>query len=211
MKIESYEPYHIGIKFSQFINIDILKHKLRSIMEENKFNIPKEQVVGMSPLQELLAIKNNVNVKLNRGAMALNAIGYSKKDTMKIHNEIINFFNEINYDLNSIVKFYEIIANITVKINEETKDILNNSLKDKLPKPIDYLNKLDNTGMRFRTEKSDDENEFFDLLMEPSTTSPKNRFFIRVVFRSKERDKILAINDQFETIIITVLTSLGAT
>ena len=52
------------------------------------------------------------------------------------------------------------------------------------------------------------DNILFNLIIEPSKTSPNSRFSVQLQFRSKERDQIKFFNDKLENKILGVIQSL---
>jgi len=60
MKIESYEPYHIGTKLHPYINFEAFKEKVKKELGKRGYEIPKRVVteaIKITPPREVLATK----------------------------------------------------------------------------------------------------------------------------------------------------------
>lgn len=209
MKIESYEPYHIGTKLNPYINFDALKEKLKTELGKRGYELSKEVVtepIKITPSREFLATKNNTKVELNLSAQALNVIGSAPKNVLETFNELMNLLPTLGYETDAAIVFHEILANVNIKTDEKPLEILNKSTRIKF-KLLKDIGDLGLTAIRISNVREDDE-DLVNLIIEPNPASPATRFIISLLFRSKARNKIELFHDQLEKKILEVMTQL---
>lgn len=210
MNVESFEPYHIGTKLIPDIDFNILKEKIENVLEQKEYEVTKDSTIDNFPIKigspaEILGIKNDVRVELNFAAQALNVIGRNPSNVFEIFEEVQDFLPNIGYEINATVLFYEILSTIIIETDKNPIELLNKSTR------LDYtaMEEIDNLGViGLRISNMEKDNILFNLIIEPSKTSPNSRFSVQLQFRSKERDQIKFFNDELEKKILGIIQSL---
>jgi len=210
MNVESFEPYHIGTKLIPDIDLNILKEKIKKVLEEKEYEVTKESTIDNFQIKigsptEILGVKNDVKVELNFATQALNVIGRNPSDVFKIFEEFQDFLPTIGYEINATVLFYEIISTIIIETDKNPIELLNKSTI------LDYkaMEEIDNLGViGLKISNMEKDNILFNLIVEPSKTSPNSRFSVQLQFRSKERDQIKFFNNELEMKILGIIQSL---
>lgn len=209
MKIESYEPYHIGTKLNPYMNFDALKDKLKAELGRRGYELTKEvgtEPIKITPPRELLATKNGTKVELNLSAQALNATGPSPKNVSETFKELMDILATLGYEPNAAIVFHEILANISIKTDEKPLEILNKSTRIKF-KLLRNIGNLGLTAMRISNAREEDE-DIVNFIIEPNPTSPTSRFLVTLMFRSKARGKLESFHEQHEKRVLEVMMQL---
>lgn len=214
MEIERYEPYHIGIKFESGHDLDRLWSRVREALKAREYDIPREPQfesrVGVVPSRAVMGVKGKTNVELNFAAGALNAIGEEPKDVSTIFKEVAtDILPSEGYDMDVVVSFYEIIANATVKSDREPVEVLNESAKLNL-EPLKERRAII-AGLKINnTFTMRDKNYLTEVIIEPSPSSPRNRFTVHLIYRSRNIGEISSFHDSVDDLISKIIHSLGA-
>ena len=210
MKIESYEPYHIGTKLHPYINLEVFKEKARKELEKRGYELPKEvltEPIKIGPTREVLATREDTKVELNVPAKALNVIGTSPKNVMRIFKELMAVFPTLGFELDSAIVFHEILATINIKTEENPLKILKKISKIKF-ELLRHIGNLGLTALRISNVKEEKEGEIVNIIIEPNPASPNTRFLITFMFRSRNKDRIEAFHKRFERRIMDVMSQL---
>lgn len=211
LKIESYEPYHIGIKLNPYVDLDILKGKIRDALVKKKYEIAKElpnELTKIGTPKEVLAVKNDTKVELNFGARALNVIGDMPSNVIRVFEELSTVLPKIGYDLDAAALFFEILANIIIKSDKKPIEIINKSVRVDL-ESLKEIKNVATTGILITSPGASDREGLFNLIIEPSPSSPNNRFSVKVQYRLREIEKIKSFTDKLESKITEIIQSLG--
>jgi hypothetical protein len=214
MEIERYEPYHIGIKFESGQDLDRLWSRVREALKTRGYAIPGEPQfetrAGIVPSKAVMGIKGKTNVELNFAASAINTIGEKPKDVSTIFEEVATkILPGEGYDMDVVVSFYEIIANATVKSDREPVEVLNESAKLNL-EPLKGR-RVSIAGLKVNnTFTLRDKNYLTEIIIEPSPSSPRNRFMLHLVYRSRDIGEISSFHDSVDDLISKIIHSLGA-
>lgn len=213
MIIESYEPYHIGTKLNPNVNFDIFKDKMRKELKTKGFNVPEEQILPfrLEPPKILLGEKNGTNVELNVGAQALNSIGTEPEKVLEVFKEVIPILPTIGYNLDVSVTFYEIIATMIIKTEKNPANVIDKSCKIDLESLKEIDDDIGVTGIRIEKKsilKEEEGEDSISMLIEPRLISPTDRFFVRVLYRSIDREKIELFHNELENKVTKVIESL---
>ena len=205
MEIESFEPYHIGIKLRPPIDPAIIT-KLISTLQKMDFETIQQAPYGI-PLIEIARKKNTV-VQINLDANAVNAIGINPNDVMSIHEELIKSFDAINIDLESSVSFYELISVISIKTHQNPQKVLENNIKFDLSLFSKYDASI--SGIKISKSKIENENELFEIYTEPKSLSPRERYYMRIFLKSSNFDEIKDLNDNIKEFVEEYIQNLEA-
>lgn len=206
MKIESYEPYHIGTKLHPYMNLESFKEKVKRELGKRGYEVPKEIVVEPIKLPlEVLGTKGDTKVELNLSAQAVNVIGTSPKSVMDVFKQLMTIMPSLGYELEAAIGFHEIIANINIKTTEKPLEILKKSSKIKF-KLLRDIGNIGLTGLRI--SNIGEEGEIVNFIIEPNPASPKTRFLVRFMFRTRDRNRLELFHGELENRIHKVLTQL---
>lgn len=205
MEIESFEPYHIGIKLRPPIDPATIT-KLISTLKKMDFETIQQAPYGV-PLIEIARKKNTI-VQINLDANAINAIGSDPIDVMSIHNDLIKSFEVIDLDTESSISFYELISVISIKTHQDPQKVLENNVKfdSSLFKKYD----ASVSGIKISKSKIENENELFELYTEPKSISPKEKYYMRIFLRSSNFDNIKDLNDNIIEFVKEYIKKLEA-
>lgn len=210
MEIELYDLCHIGIKFRPIVDLNMLKGKIEKILPEHGYeSVDKAFVDARSSVitKGVIGAKKNTNVELNYVARALNTVGKEPTSVLDIFKEVTQFLSDIGYDPKAIVLFYEILTNMNIKSNKNPRDILTKSSRIDLG-PLEDIKDIGVTGVLISNKEEAQEYELFSLIIEPNPTSPRNRFAIRLQYRSKDTEDIISFQESLEDRIAKIIQSL---
>lgn len=211
MIIESYEPYHLGIKLDLIVNLIGLRDKLKKLLKEKGYEESAAQPqFGLEPAVEVLGIRDGVRIELNFVAQAINTIGDEPGKVFEQFEELVKLFSDMGYDTNIAIPFYEIVTNIDVKSEKNPVELIDSAVKLSIEPPLSTRG-VTVTSLRISNKLKPEMREVFtDISIQPNPVNPSNRFFIQLVYRSKSRDEIKSFHDQLEDTVLKILNSLGA-
>lgn len=198
MEIESYDPYHIGIKLKSHVDLKTFEKKIKENLKKNNFVVTDENITNSPlPKSEIIGKKDNVNILLNTVSWAINSVGDNPNDVIKLFEEVCDIVKTSGYEKEATIDFYEIITNIMIKTDKKPIELLNKNLNFDLKFLADN-NKLNVIGVRVSDKLSIEGTDFTQIIIEPQPTSPNNRMVVRVIFRSSNREKINVFHNTLE-------------
>lgn len=212
--VEFYEPYHIGSKLIYYVVPQRLMNKLQDYFEKNEtgYIINKEAISKDSLISPVVMIlkneQNNVEVQVNYSAPALNCIGSVPEYVLDLSQNIMKILPELGYDLESTFLFYEIIANVILKVKKPAEEILKKFSTLKISEEL-KIPMLNVTQIRFSDKfipKQDE--EYFEVTLFPHRTSPKNRLILRILKRFTKYEDLLAFNKNQDNFILDIYKNL---
>ena len=213
MQIDSYELYHIGSKLNPATDFNTLKSKLKE-----KFAATGYSVINEPPIEnlflpknpvEVIATKDTVRVEHNILAQALNVIGTNVDNVQELFNDLINELMDLEYEIDDLIIFYEIIATVIIKVDERPIDILNRSLSlDTSSFPVKDIPDWDIYGIKVRGTNNL-KNAFFNAFIEPNPTNPNSRFKLKLQYRSREKENIQEFSNELDLKIRNLIANLG--
>ena len=219
MKIESYEPYHIGSKILYYADKQVLISRILEYykkknedFEEDKYKIRNNVVYREALLESILTILiddiDDLIVQLNLPSNALNVIGNNPKKVHKFFNELSDFLPNVGFNLESTFSFFEVITNIVVLLEEDInpknifQDFINPNYSQIYKSKDLFIN-----FVRYSTEFTPQESgERFQIEFKPHLTSPNNRIMIKILNRSKNIEDIKNFENNLEDIIKDIST-----
>lgn len=216
MNIDSYEPYHIGLKLGVLVNVETLKNKLMKQLKDEDYK-DKELVqsqINIDSISEILGIKEETKIELNYTTHSVNIIGDQPATVIKHFEKIIEIFAKIGYDINVAVQFYEVIAGIVVKYDKNPMESMTNSVKldvEKLTNTHKSLGARElgieslRIGNRLKPQMMD---IFTSIIVEPSAVNPSNSFLIKTIYRSKSINEITLFHNELVKIVSDIVNSL---
>lgn len=211
--IDSYEPYMIGLKFNQNVQLDSTEKKLKNILSNMDFEVAPSvsnmQGPGISvkigqPI-ETLGLKYGAELKINRDAHSLMIEGENPENVKRIFEEMPEIFKRIKLEIDDTVVFYEIITNVIVETEKSPREIINKSNKIKL----DSLSDLDMYVSGIKINSVDEEGrKLIGLIIEPRAGNPNKFYYANLIFRSPAIDELIEFHKELPNKIIDVLSSL---
>ena len=215
MEIERYEPYHIGIKLEPGHDMGVLWDRLRrALSARSDYKVLGEpqigQAIGIAPGKVVLAVKDDVRIELNFPAAALNTIGESPKKVSDTFKEVASeILPSEDYDMDIVVSFYEILTNVTIKSDKKPTEILNNSMK--LDLELLKQRNVSVSGLKLSNEFTlRDRGRLTEVIVEPSATSPRDKFKVSLQYRSVDKEEIVQFHEKVEDFVIKLIQSLEA-
>lgn len=209
MKIQSYVPYHLGIKLADYINLKNLKIQLNKILKEKKYKIVQSgELIPFEKNREIIASKNDILVEIYYNANAINSIVKVTDDhqpVIDVFQDITNSLIALDYNLKNTIDFYELVSNIVIISKNKPIQCLNQLLNIDFGEFKDF-GKLSCTGFKLRSEKNT--GEYFDLVIEPKLSNPDKLFYVRAVFKTEDYDSILDMHNIFPNEILKIMNAI---
>jgi len=211
VEIDSYEPYHIGIKLQSHISLETLGGKLRKTFKEKGFDIPERAVTEMTlpilPSREVLGVKDGVRVEFNVPVQALNTIGAEPEKVMNVFKDLISILSSLEYDLGASIAFYEIVASINIKTEKHPREAINKSIKADLGAFAEY-GEIVKDSFRIVNVAPTEKQGQINMTVEPSPSSPNTKYLIRLLYRVLEIEQIENFHQKLAERLIEVIESL---
>ncbi len=206
--------FRIAARFLGVVRIDL--HEVARILRSLGYTITsplpprgfKLSISGSGPI----ASKGNVVVDINSDKMV---IGVSSPELNECIKEFILIEKAITSNIEALreVYFYELLAEIEIKSDVEPLEFLKrvssrNIIVEELSKA--FGEPLFIFGYRLTREgASPEESEWVDIEVLPSLIRPHSSIYVAIVYRSKDREKVLEKGRNIEDLmhIIRKLTS----
>lgn len=204
-EIEAYEPYHLGIKMKQMLDLNFV-NKFRNLLSENNFDMLIESQERKLPPILDIAQKNNTIIQINFPGNSINVFGDDPKNVGDIQDKVIELFDNMGIDITFAISFYELIGELSIKTYKNPYEVLENKIKWDMDE-FENLN-ASITGLKVSTTEAIDEMEYFEFTIEPKVLSPKNRYHSRIFRRSRNIDKIKDLQDNIESIVTRAITQI---
>jgi hypothetical protein len=205
--IESFKPYHIGIKLKP-LNFGQMKEDLKKILKTKGYDVIEEPSPIVPPI-ETLATKDETEIRFNNDAQALNTVGGDPEKVKEIFEDVHSIvLDKLGYEPDVSVLFYEIVATIIVKTDKKPVDVLTGTSNIDLTK---IGRELDGSiqGIRISSKGAQPSDfKWFNLVIEPNPTSPSSRYIIRMVYRDPSVDELKSFHQVFEKRIMELIASI---
>lgn len=205
----SIRSFRIAARFLGIARIDL--HEVAEILRGLGYTITaplpprgfKVSIGGSGPI----ALKGNVVVDVNSDSMI---IGVSAPEPEECISEFIAIEKAITSRIEALkeVYFYELLAEIEVRSDVKPMELMKrvsnrNALVEELSKVLEEP--LFVFGYRLAREgTSPEENEWVDIEVIPSSARPRSSLYIAIVYRSREREKILKKGRSIKNLINAV-------
>jgi hypothetical protein len=219
MKVDSYEPFHIGSKIIYYVDRRILINKIYNYYEEknkeenNIFDLNKEIVereVVISPKINIVTNKENkTNVQMNYVSDALNVTGTEPPYVYEIFEDLMGKLPSLGFELESTFAYYEVISSVILLIEKDAKDIFD-KFSPNLFSEIDYIPEIRVNYIKFSDSFIEGANqERFQLEVLPNRTSPTKRLILRILNRFFKLEEVKPFIDNFNNLINDIYHKLG--
>jgi hypothetical protein len=200
----------IGLKLNSSIPIDSIDKKIREALSELDFEVaPQQNMQGppiiIKPPVEILGIKDNVELRINRDAHSINIEGENPTFVKKIFDEMPEIFERIKFELDETIIFYEIITNIIIETEKSPRQVINSSCNINL----NSLSDLDTYVSGIKINSVDEgSKKLIGMVIEPRVGNPNNFYFVNLIFRSPDMSGLTQFHQELPEKIFEVINSL---
>ncbi len=219
MRIESFDPFHIGSKLryineSQSILIKLFKYYEKDIPKD--FELQKGNQINpfLSPTINILSHKSeNITMHFNYSSSALNVSGSSLKEpdlVVSLFRDLLKDLEDIGFELESIFAFYEIIARATILLEDDLKppDVIQ-KFSPQIFKTIEPIQDLELNIVKFSNESVTKRIEdLVSLEISPNRTSPHSRMTFRMIYRNDKSEEIIKFQENIRSLIEQIFNKL---
>jgi len=213
-EIEDYSPMVIGLKLRPDIPFDIIIRKMRGILKDNGFKVQNEVEepekaqqagfqINFGPPIESIGTKNNVEVNLNLQSQSVNIVGETPEDVMPIFEEVYGLLPELNYDIDELIPFYELFANVGIVTSATVLNVLTESISNLNLDPLkDEINPdLSVVGIRIGSMKMNLVNkDNLEIVIEPKKGSHSHRYLVGLRYQTRNKDNLINFDLKAESI-----------
>ena len=210
LKIETYEPYHIGIKLTNALALPAFRKRIISALsEQTDFVVSGDTFDGLSP-NDVIAKINDVRIEINYQSQALNVIGDKPETTTTVFKKLLDILESLDYELeDTLVVFYEVLSNVLVSVDEDYSKVLTNSVSCNLDgfKELNPNVKVSTVKIDFVDKESGKES--LDLVIGSNPVRPKTSMIFSFKYRTSKKEKTLDFSDKIEERVLTLLKSFG--
>lgn len=210
MEIQSYEPYHIGIKLSSTMPVEVLRQKILPKLDSFGFNEVAEEkkAQNISHENEVIAKDGANRIELNYPLTALNTVGTDPKNTTETFTKLLNVIKSLGYELKGLTPSIDVVANVFVKTNKAPTILINNSVKCDLD-PWKELNKNTNVnGLKIDLIDEEYGKESLRILVGPSSLSPTTQIVLSIRYVNIQTDPIIDFGMKLEDRVKRFVNSL---
>jgi len=208
MKVESYDPYHIGIKLSN-INLPIFREKVIKTMKSLDLHIIAKDEIPVNVPTEILAKDEETKIEINYTSTAINTIGNNPQQTNQLFSKLLKILTTIGYELDALVGFYEIATNINIKSDKDPRELVNTSVNCDLSSWNDIGSDLKADGIKFDYVDKETAKDSLSITVGPNPVRPKNYLLVNIRYQHIEDDKIIDFGSKIEDRVLSLVGSLG--
>lgn len=211
MEIQSYEPYHIGIKLNPSLPVETLRQKILPKLRSSGFNEVSEDKIpsNVSHEIEVIAKDGNNKIQLNYPLSALNTIGEDPVSTTETFKKLLEIIKSLGYEINGVAASIDIVTNVFVKTDADPTEIINNSVKCDL-NPWQELHKNTSVnGLKIDLIDEETGKQSLRLIVGPSSLSPKSQVVLTIRYLHVEPEPIIDFGLKLEERTKKFVNSLG--
>ena len=209
MKIESYDPFHIGIKLNPAVLTNTLRSQLLNSLKDSGFDILAKSQPLPNVRNEDLAIKNDTRIQLSYEKHALNTIGKNPKDTTEIFKGVLDLIVKIGYEIKAFAPQFEILINMNIITEKNPTQIINNTVKCNLDswKELDSNVNVDGLKVTLVDEKFGKQS--LQIFLAPNPVRPTTTIILGIQYMNIDKDEIIDFNNKIEDRALRFVKSLG--
>lgn len=209
MKIESYDPFHIGIKLNPAVLANSLRRELLDSLKDSGFDILVKGQPMPNVRNEDLAIKNDTRIQFSYEKHALNAIGKNPKDTTEIFKEVLDLIVKIGYEIKAFAPQFEILTNINIITEKNPTQIINNSIKCNLDSWKELDSNVNADGLKVTLIDEKFGKQSLQMFLGPNPVRPTTTIILGIQYVNIDKDKIIDFNSKIEERALRFVKSLG--
>ena len=210
MKIESYEPFHVGIKLINTISLPAFRKRLIEGMKKQGFTVVANEEYDSDNKTETIAKNDNAKIEFNYPLFALNTVGSVPKKVADEFEKLVNLLTSLDYELeNALVSFYDILSNVIIHSDEDAIKLINNSVKCSL-EPWKEINpnvqisalKIDLSDLEYGKEQ-------MTITVGHNPVRPKSSLVLGFRYQLIEKDKVIEFCNKIDERISNFISSFG--
>lgn len=210
MEIETYEPYHIGIKLTSPLTLSAFRKRIVDAMAKNSdFTDITTSDFDPNYQNELIAKFEDVRIEFNYVSLALNTVGDSPNKTSVAFRKLLDLLVDLDYELdNTLVVFYEIISNIIIKINQDSSNMLTKSVNCDLEGFRELNPNVNVSTLKIDLIDKEFGRESMALTIGSNPVRSKSSMLVGLRYKHTSNEKIFQFNEKIGERIIKLLNSL---
>lgn len=208
MKVESYEPYHIGIKVNPAIPIRQLRQKIIDNVSELGLQAEAGEVIPPNVSTEILVKKSDVRIEFNYVALALNTIGQTPNEVYSVFEKLLNLLTKLGYDTSSVALFYELATTVNVSVDGNAMTILNNSVKCNMNPLKEIVSDITVHGIRYDIGFEEKERDMLRVLVGLNPINPQTLLAFKITLQTRNQEKINEVTKTIENMVLTMANSM---
>lgn len=213
MEIETYEPYHIGIKLIAELDLPSFRKRLiREMADNSDFTVMVGDIFDNQLLSEIITNIEDVRIEINYVAHALNVIGDNPEKTTKIFKKVLELLKSLNYELdNSLAVIYEVRSTVLINVNEDYSTRLTNAVSCNLDGFKELNTNVNINAIKIEFKNNESGKDQMTLTISSNPVRPKSSALVIIRYVHSQNEKILEFNDKIETRVLALLKSFGET
>lgn len=209
MKIESYEPFHIGIKLNPAVLTHSLRVQLLNSLKDSGFDILAKSQPMPNARNEDLAIKNDTRIQLSYEKHALNTIGKNPKDTTEIFKEVLDLIVKMGYEIKAFAPQFEILINMNIITEKNPTQIINNSVKCNLDSWKELDSNVNVNGLKVALIDEKFAKQSLQMFLGPNPVRPTTTIILGIQYINIDKDEVIDFNNKIEDRSLRFVKSLG--
>lgn len=209
MEIESFDPYHIGIKLNPTLNLPSFRLKVLQAMKDVGFNVVAQEQLNSNVQIEVLATDKDVRIEFNYQVFALNTIGIEPKSTAELFQKLINMLKTIGYEIQALAPSFEILTNINVKTDNDPTKIINKSVNCNLESWKELNSNVNVTGLKVDLIDKEYGKEVLTVTVGPNPVRPSTTIILGIRYVQIEQEKIVDFSNKIEDRVLRFMKSFG--
>lgn len=219
MRIESFDPFHIGSKLRYINESQRILSKLFNYYKKDvpkDFELQKENQINpfLSPTNNILSHKSeDITMHFNYSSNALNVSGRILQEldlVVFLFRNLLKDLEDMGFELESIFAFYEIIANATILLEDDMKPLnVIQKFSPQIFKTIESIKDLELNIVKFSNELDTKKIEnLVSLEIYPNRTSPHTRMTFRIIYRNEKSEEIIKFQENIRSLIKQIFNKL---
>jgi len=208
MKIESFDPYHIGIKLNN-VNFQIFRQKIIKTMKSLEMPISAKDEMPFNVPIEILTSDGETRIELNYSSLAINTIGNDPHKTNELFSKLTKVLTTIGYELDSLVIFYEVQTNINIKLDTSPLELVSKSVSCNLESWKELHSGVSVNGIKIELVDNELGAQSLAIVVYPNPIRPKHYLLVSVRYQHIEDDKIIDFGNKIEKRVLNLIGSLG--
>ena len=211
IEIESYEPYHIGIKLTSPLALPAFRKRIIGAMtKDSDFKDTSDNDFDATLPNEVIAKLDDVKIEFNYQSLALNTVGDDPAKTSSTFKKLVSLLQSLDYELdNTLVVFYEVLSNIIIKINEDSLNMLTKSVNCNLDGFRELNPNVNVSVLKIDLVDKESRKESMELTVGTNPVRSKTSMIVGLKYRHTSNEKILEFNDKIKERVTVLLNSFG--
>lgn len=209
MEIESFDPYHIGIKLNPTLNLPSFRLKILQAMKDVGFNVVAQEQLDPNAKTEIIVTDGDIRIELNYQVFALNTIGIEPKSTAELFQKLINMLKTMGYEIQALAPSFEILTNMNVKTDSDPTKIINKSVNCNLESWKELSSNVNVTGLKVDLIDNEYGKEALTITIGPNPVRPTTTTILGLRYLHIEEEKIVDFSNKIEDRVLRFMKSFG--